>query len=62
MDTPTKIVASKLLDKSQIFQLNHSNKSNVIGQIPFFFFFGDLSDISWDLSDMSWDLSHTLSD
>ncbi len=34
MDTPTKIGASKLVDKSQIFKLNHQNNTNMIGQIP----------------------------
>jgi hypothetical protein len=34
METPTKIAASKLVDKSQIFKLNHQKNTNMIGQIP----------------------------
>ena len=34
METPTKIGASKLVDKSQIFKLNQLNNTNMIGQIP----------------------------
>ena len=34
METPMKIGAQKLVDKSQIFKLNHLKNTYMIGQIP----------------------------